>query len=68
MWNYEGLRVFGLYLDKFPVEGIVTLSRVKYGGGVCHTLVLETPLEVYGASRERVILDHEQVSRVQGSK
>jgi hypothetical protein len=33
-WNLEGLNVWGMYLDMFPVSGRVELSRVKYGGGV----------------------------------
>jgi hypothetical protein len=68
MWNLEGMRVFGMYLETFPVTGIVSLSRVKYGGGVCHTVVLDNPIEVFGATRERVILDHEQVERVKDGK
>ena len=28
MWNLEGLRVEGLYMGEFPVEGRVELSRV----------------------------------------
>ena len=34
MWNLEGLRVEGLYMGEFPVEGRVELSRVRYGGGL----------------------------------
>jgi len=64
-WNLEGLTVSGTYLDMFPVKGKVELSRVKYGGGVCHTVVLESPITVFNAVRDRVILDHEAVTRVQ---
>lgn len=63
-WNLEGLTVTGVYLGDFTVTGRVELSRVKYGGRVCHTLVLESPITVYGAIRDRVILDHECVSSV----
>ena len=64
MWNLEGCYVEGIYLGEFEVEGKVELSRVKYGGGVVHTVVLSTHIMVYGALRERVLLDHEDVMRV----
>ena len=65
-WNLEGLTVFGRYMgmESFPVKGKVTLSRVKYGGGVCHYIDLENPLLVYGNLRNRIILEHEFVERV----
>ena len=61
MWNLEGMRVEGIYLGEFEVYGKVELSRVKYGGGVVHTVVLYDPIEVYGALRERVLIDHEDI-------
>ena len=64
MWNLEGLRVEGLYMGEFPVEGRVELSRVRYGGGVSHHVVLESPVTVYGAVRDRVILEHKFVEKV----
>lgn len=64
MWNYEGMTVSGVYLGDFKVTGRVELSRVKYGGRVCHTVVLNSPITVYGAIRERVILDHEQITSI----
>ena len=63
-WNLEGKRVNGLYIGLFPVVGKVKLSRVKYGGEVSHHIQLETPIKVYGAMRERVILEHKFVNRV----
>ena len=65
-WILEGLTVTGLYLDSIPVEGKVSLSRVKYGGKVSHHVQLIKPIDVYGSSRERVILDHEQIKTVKG--
>ena len=65
-WNLEGLTVKGMYMGDFPVTGRVELSRVKYGGGVSHHVVLDTPIEVFSAIRDRVILDHENVVRVMG--
>ena len=64
MWNLEGMNVQGLYLGSFKVSGRVELSRVKYGGGVQHTVVLDEPFFIYGAYRDRVLLDHENVLKV----
>ena len=64
MWNYEGMEVTGVYMETFHVVGRVELSRVAYGGRVKHTVVLERPIDVFGAVRDRVILDHEVVTRV----
>jgi hypothetical protein len=63
-WNLEGKRINGLYMGLFPVQGKVTLSRVKYGGEVSHHMELEEPVKVYGAVRDRVILEHKFVNRV----
>lgn len=64
-WNLEGLHVTGMYMGDFPVAGRVELSRVKYGGGVQHTVVLDQPVQVYANDRDRVLLDHEHVVRIQ---
>jgi len=66
-WNLEGLFVEGMYISEFPVIGKVVLSRVKYGGGVQHHVVLETPIEVYGVMRDRITLDHDEIDRVMSS-
>jgi hypothetical protein len=63
-WNLEGLRVHGSYMGEFPVTGRVELSRVQYGGTVSHHVVLDAPVTVYGAQRDRVILEHELVEQV----
>lgn len=64
MWNYEGMIVTGKYLGDFPVTGVVELSRVKYGGEVTHHVALDTPIEVYGEMRDRVILEHSEIESV----
>ena len=63
-WNLEGLHVTGTYMGEFPVSGRVESSRVKYGGGVQHTVVLDETIQVYSAVRDRVLLNHENVNRV----
>lgn len=63
-WQLENLKVDGIYLDTFKVSGRVELSRVRYGGSISHHIVLDEPIEVFGAIRDRVILDHRDISRV----
>lgn len=63
-WVLEGLSVTGMYMNEFPVSGKVDLSRVKYGGSVCHHIVLDEPIQVYGAMRDRVILEHSEILSV----
>lgn len=67
MWNLQGLRVTGLYLNEIQVAGKVELSRVAYGGKIKHTVVLDKPVDVYGSVRDRVIVDHEAVKLVYSS-
>lgn len=66
-WNLEGLRVYGRYMGEYPCSGRVESSRVKYGGGIQHTIVLDEPLQFRWRSEPttRVLLDHEYVERVQ---
>jgi hypothetical protein len=64
MWNYEGMNVTGTYLNQFHVKGYVIMSRVAYGGRVKHTVVLDNPINVYGAERDRVILDMSDIITV----
>lgn len=63
-WNLKGLRVNGLYMGLFPISGKVDLSRVMYGGDVSHHIALDQPIKVYGAIRDRIILEHKFVNRV----
>ena len=65
-WNLENSVVEGLYLGKFPVRGVVDLSRAQHGGEVSHHVALEQPIEVYGNMRNRVILENEFITRVIG--
>ena len=64
MWNLEGLVVRGEYFGK-KVEGIVTLSRVKLGGTVQHTVDLFFPITMYGQERTTVLLDANEVVHVE---
>jgi len=66
-WNLENLKVSARYLGDFPVQGIVTLSRVQYGGTVCHHIKLDLPLVIYGAIRDSVIVEHTDIESVSSS-
>jgi hypothetical protein len=63
-WNLEGKRINGLYMGLFPYSGLVESSRVKYGGAVQHTVVVDEPFKVYGAIRQRLLVDTNEVNRV----
>jgi hypothetical protein len=63
-WNLEGMWVEATYLDQFKVKGKVEHSRIKYGGGIFHMVVLEKPITIYGAVRERLMLNHKYIARV----
>ena len=65
-WQLEGFRVNGRYMNQFDVSGVVELSRVKYGGTISHHVVLDQPITVYGAVRDRVILEHKEISKISG--
>ena len=66
-WNLEGSHVTGFYMGSFPISGRVELSRVKYGGGVQHTIVLDHPVQIYDSMRDRLLLDNENVSSVRSA-
>ena len=66
-WDLTGMKVWGMYMNMFPVSGTVKSSRVKYGGEVQHTVSLDEPLTVFGRVRDRgenVLVDHSEVVRV----
>ena len=64
MWNLEGLVVRGVYFGT-KVEGVVTLSRVKLGGTVQHTVDLFFPITMFGTERTTVLLDANEVAHVE---
>ena len=60
-WNLHGKWVTGMYLEEHEFEGVVTHSRVKYGGKVQHTVLLDEPIEVYGSLREILLMDDDEI-------
>lgn len=63
-WNLEGKQINGLYMGLFPYAGKVVESRVKYGGAVQHTVVVDEPFKVYGEVRERILVGVDEVNRI----
>lgn len=61
-WDLEGQRVEGIYMGKFPYTGTVENSRVKYGGDVVHTIVLDETINVFGAVRERILVTETEIT------
>lgn len=61
-WNREGQQITGTYLDTHTVTGMVLDSRVKYGGKVQHTVLLDRPIEVFGRIAEHLLLEEEDVT------
>jgi hypothetical protein len=55
-WDRAGEQVAGTYLG-YTVSGVVTESRVKYGGAVQHTLQLAQPVTLFGTERTVVLMD-----------
>ena len=60
-WILEGQKVAGKYLGTHSFSGVGVESRVKDGGTVSNTLVLDTPIVVFGDIRERVLMDTEEL-------
>lgn len=63
-WNLEGQRVHGLYLNKFPYAGVVSESRVKYGGTVQHTVELDETITVFGSLRNHVLVHGDEITGI----
>lgn len=64
-WNaLEGKRVNGLYMGLFPYTGTVVESRVKYGGEVQHTILVDEPFKAYGSVRDRILVSITEINRI----
>ena len=61
-WIKDGERIQARYLGEI-VNGTVESSRVKYGGGVQYTLILDQPVQFRWRSEPstRVLIDHDQL-------
>jgi len=67
-WVLDGKRVVGNYLGQEAnrVTGVVTESRVGYGGTIKHYVQLDAPITVFWMPRERVVLDACHIVEVEG--
>ena len=71
MWNLEGKHISAYYpFGGYDVAGYVESSRVKYGGGIQHTLVLDKLLHMPWRPElvDRLLIDHEHVRSVRDRK
>lgn len=60
----DGSRVVGMYMGDIAVSGTVDISRIAYGGMLSHHVSLDNPVNVYGAVRDRVILEDTEIVKV----
>jgi hypothetical protein len=62
-WIKDGIRVHARYLGTQPVIGVVTESRVRYGGKVCYTVALDPPVQLPWRSEltDVVIVDQDEI-------
>lgn len=63
-WDLTGDRVNGLYMGLYPYSGLVTLSRVKYGGDVQYTVQVDDPFVVFGSVRDVILVSVTEINRV----
>ena len=61
-WNKDGSTIKALYLSEYPVTGVVTESRVKYGGEVSYWLQLDEPLYLFNTFRDTVSLSEDELT------
>lgn len=68
-WNLAGFYVFANYLG-IPVSGEVTGSRVKYGGGVEHRVVVDKPYVFFDGTVRPAgsvcLIDHPHILKLRG--
>jgi hypothetical protein len=64
-WYLDGERVVAKYFDEV-VTGTVESSRVKYGGTVQHTVILDEPITLSWSVRPkyRVLLDDREIMEI----
>jgi hypothetical protein len=62
-WIKDGQRIKARYMD-VPVTGVVESSRVRYGGLVQYTVILEEPIQLPWRAEptDRVLIDCNEIS------
>ena len=56
-WIRTGQKVSGKYLGKFDFTGIITDTRVKFGGDLQHTVKLDEVIQVFGETKDVLLID-----------
>jgi len=66
-WIRDGEHVAGKYMDQL-IEGVVIESRVKYGGKVQLTVLLDKPIQLRWRTEptRQVLVDTDEVVTVAG--
>lgn len=62
-WDKTGKRVVGYYLNesRYPFEGVILNSRVKYGAAVQHHVKLDDPINFYGSIRNEILVEDNEL-------
>ena len=65
-WIKDGLHVNARYLGTQKVTGLVVESRVRYGGKVCYTLVLDSEVLLPWRTEPTniVIVDEQEIDEI----
>lgn len=60
-WNKDGHTVKAEYLGSHIVSGVVTESRVKYGGKVQYTVKLDNPISLPGRVADILLIGEDDL-------
>ena len=62
-WNKDGSTIRGRYLGEYDFTGVVTESRIAYGGKVLYTVSVDEPIALPFSSETRsvVIINENQL-------
>lgn len=60
-WDRTNQHISFAYMGQFPCSGVITGSRVKYGGRVQHTIKLDKSISVYSAERDIVLVEEDEI-------
>jgi hypothetical protein len=65
-WIKDGQRVNARYLGTEALPGIIVESRVRYGGKVCYTVILDQPAQFPWRSDPTtlVIVDQNEITEI----
>lgn len=64
-WVKDGTRVKAKYLGSESVTGLIVESRVRYGGKVCYTMILDQPAQFRWRSEPTTVVIVDQAEIVE---